>query len=239
MFTEEFVLKNSKVKLISDSADGIKVARKDIFCRRKDIEKYIALHPEFLSSLEPLGIDEKAPKIVREMASAASLAAVGPMAAVAGAIAESACRAMQKAGADTALVENGGDCFAITNRPCSVGIFTGENRLKDKLAFGLEKGREIAFCSSSSLLGHSLSFGKCDLATVFAKKGAVADAFATALANRVEKEEDIDNALHWLQKEKAVEGALVIKSGRIGLVGQIPRLLRSRDKMLEAKITSF
>src|SRR4030043_72049 len=55
---------------------------------RKPLEEYINRHPLFLHSLEPFSVEEDAPVIVRDMAQAASIAGVGPMAAVAGAIAE-------------------------------------------------------------------------------------------------------------------------------------------------------
>ncbi|MFH1257018.1 MAG: UPF0280 family protein [Candidatus Diapherotrites archaeon] len=239
LLREEFTLRETKVKIISDSQQGITAAKEKIFSERKALEAYTKIHPEFLSSLKPLKLKKGAPKIAKEMASAALLAGVGPMAAVAGAIAEHACKAMVEAGAKTALVENGGDCFAVANQPITVGLFAGNNLLKDRLAFRLEKGTRISFCSSSGTMGHSFSLGKCDLATVFAKKGAVADAFATALANRIKGEEDIAKALRWLKKSKKVAGAIAVKAGKIGFCGKIPRLVKNADTALSAKITSF
>jgi hypothetical protein len=55
---------------------------------RAGLETYIASHPEFLTSLEPVTLKPGAPEIARRMARAAVLAGVGPMAAVAGAFAE-------------------------------------------------------------------------------------------------------------------------------------------------------
>ncbi len=237
LFREEFTLKETIVKIISDSGEAISAAKEDIFQRRKEIENYISENPEFNSSFEPLAVEGSVPEIVGKMASAASLAGVGPMAAVAGAIAESAARAMVKKGAKLAIVENGGDCFAIVDRDFKVGIFAGENDLKDKLAFKLERNSGIAFCSSSGKFGHSKSFGECDLATVFSESGAVADVFATAVANKVKSEEDINSALGFLKNNKNVLGAIVIKSGKIGLVGKIPKILKNQDQFLEAKIT--
>jgi len=237
LFRGEFALKETIVKIISDSEEAISAAKENIFKRRKEIEDYISQNPEFNSSFEPLAVGESASEIVKGMSSAASLAGVGPMAAVAGTIAESAARAMVEKGAKIAVVENGGDCFAIVDRNFKVGIFAGENELSNKLAFELEKDSEIAFCSSSGKFGHSESLGECDLATVFAESGAVADVFATALANRIKEEGDIDSSLKWLQKSKSVSGAIVVKSGKIGLIGKIPKILKNQDQFLEAKIT--
>ena len=55
---------------------------------RAAIEGYIERHPTFLITLEPFPVQPDAPQIVKEMALAAEAVSVGPMAAVAGAIAE-------------------------------------------------------------------------------------------------------------------------------------------------------
>ena len=55
---------------------------------RADIEEYIKTYPEFEKSLKPLTFDKNAPEIIKRMLSASNKTGVGPMAAVAGAIAE-------------------------------------------------------------------------------------------------------------------------------------------------------
>ena len=55
---------------------------------RRLLERYIEQHPEFLTSLEPISVPGNAPHIIMEMAEAAQRVGVGPMASVAGAIAE-------------------------------------------------------------------------------------------------------------------------------------------------------
>ena len=54
----------------------------------------------------------------------------------------------------------------------------------------------LSVCSCSGRLGHSLSFGDCDLATVVAADAALADACTTLAANLVKSEADLDGALH-------------------------------------------
>ena len=65
-----------------------KEARDSIVKYRKDIKRYIAGRPEFKSSLAPIEMDVEAPDIVKDMLAAALRSKVGPMAGVAGAIAE-------------------------------------------------------------------------------------------------------------------------------------------------------
>lgn len=55
---------------------------------RGQIKAWIALHPEFAASLVPVPVPASAPEIVRRMAAGATLLGVGPMAAVAGTIAQ-------------------------------------------------------------------------------------------------------------------------------------------------------
>ncbi len=55
---------------------------------RGSLEAYIGRHPIFLTTLDPYQAEAGAPAIVKEMARVSQLAGVGPMAAVAGAIAE-------------------------------------------------------------------------------------------------------------------------------------------------------
>jgi len=60
------------------------------------IEAYIEKYPDFSRTLKPWSIDGPAPAILKDMAVAGQKAAVGPMAAVAGAIAEHVGRDLLK-----------------------------------------------------------------------------------------------------------------------------------------------
>jgi len=122
---------------------------------RSILEKYIERHPTFLTSLEPLPIPRDAPHIIRQMAEAAHKAGVGPMAAVAGAIAEFVGNELL-AFSPEIIVENGGDIYLKSSRGRIVGIYAGESPLTGKL--GLEiNGRDtpVGICTSSGTVGHS------------------------------------------------------------------------------------
>ncbi len=120
------------------------------------------------------------------MAWAASLVGVGPMAAVAGAMAQWAAKAALAAGAEEAIVDNGGDIYLKAVEPVIVSLGTGTSKLADRLAFRVEpEETPISICSSSGKMGHSMSLGQCDLATIVAKDAALADAAATQAANLV------------------------------------------------------
>jgi ApbE superfamily uncharacterized protein (UPF0280 family) len=77
--TDLFLLANRRLE---------REAKEAVIRYRWQIEEYMRYHPEFRESLTPIGSDPHAPKIVKEMLKASRLSTVGPMASVAGAIAE-------------------------------------------------------------------------------------------------------------------------------------------------------
>lgn len=238
MYLEELIYKNSRIKILTDKKPLIKVAFDELLKQRKLIENYIKKDPFFLSTLKPHKVKKSAPEIVKLMAQGAKTANVGPMASVAGTIAEFIAKKLIQKGTKIAVVENGGDIFAITNKEIIIGLFSGQNKIAEKLAFKLNKNNTpLAICSSSSLLGHSISFGKCDLATVFSKKSYIADAVATAVGNKVKEIKDIQKTLNWAIKLKDVQGVIIIKDHKIGMIGNIPKLLLSKDEKLRSKVT--
>lgn len=206
----------------------MELAEQTIAAARADIESAIAEQPRFLHSLEPLPIDMALPGIARRMAAAAALAGVGPMAAVAGAIAQVTVEALVAAGARHVIMDNGGDVVLRIDRPVTIGIFTGPAKIRD-IALRFEPRPGIfAVCTSSGTVGHSLSFGCADAATVIADNGCLADAVATALGNRVrEKTEAAISAAISASLLPEVEGALVVAAERLGLGGKLPPIIRA------------
>jgi ApbE superfamily uncharacterized protein (UPF0280 family) len=172
------------------------------------------------------------------MQAAAALTGVGPMAAVAGCVAQMAAEAAVRAGATEAVVENGGDIYLFSPQPVVVGLYAGRSPLADRLAFLVQPEQlPLSICSSSSLMGHSVSLGQCDLATVVAKDGALADAAATLAGNAVKTPADIDPALDLVSRIPGVLGVLLVKDDRVGLVGDLPQLVRQQDPGFPRKVT--
>ena len=172
------------------------------------------------------------------MARAATAVGVGPMAAVAGTMAQMAAEAAIRDGADEAIVENGGDTYLVCDSPVTVGLYAGNTPLVDRLAFAIQPDQSpLAVCSSSGRMGHSTSLGDCDLATVTARDASLADAAATQAANLVKTADDIDSALERIAGIDGVDGVLLVKGDRIGLIGNLPSLVRNRDADLGLKVT--
>ena len=108
------------------------------------------------------------------------------MAAVAGAIAQMTAERFQDISPDI-LVENGGDTYLCSTLDRHIGILSIPAE-KMRLCVPVSADEfPCSFCASSARIGHALSFGNADLVVVRAKDAALADAAATALANRLKR----------------------------------------------------
>jgi ApbE superfamily uncharacterized protein (UPF0280 family) len=195
---------------------------------RRQLEEYLTKDPEFEKALKPHRATAGAPQIAAQMAAAAEICGVGPMAAVAGAVAEAVGRALLKESTQV-IVENGGDVFLCSAEPRVAAIYAGSSPLSGKLGVRITTtGRPLGLCTSSGTVGHSLSFGRADAAVVLAEAAALADAAATALGNKIQTAGDIEAGLAWLQGMEEVLGAAVVVGRHVGAWGEI-ELVRMAD----------
>jgi len=185
------------------------------------VEAYIRAHPDFLATLQPWRLEGPAPNIITAMTTAAASAGVGPMAAIAGAIAEQVGLGILNL-TDQVIVENGGDIFIKTNSPATVGIFAGSSPLSLRVGIRLNSEKKpAAVCTSSGTLGHSLSLGKADAVCVVADSCALADAAATAIGNLVKSPADIQAAINRAKKLTEISGIVIIAGDKIGAWGDL------------------
>ncbi len=226
--------KESSVLFQSESSAAIQAGIDALGNHRLELESYIHLHPLFLKALQPLPIEETAPLVVKVMAGASSKATVGPMAAVAGALADLAVEAMRKTGASSAIVEDGGEVSAIAEQPLVVALYAGRNAIGSNLGFKiLPQDCPIGIATSSATISHALSFGRADAATVFADTAALADAAATAVCNAVgnrDVERSINEGLEAAKALSFIRGAFVVREDRAGSVGWTPQLVHLEQK---------
>jgi ApbE superfamily uncharacterized protein (UPF0280 family) len=206
----------------------MELAKRTILTTRGAIEAYITRRPDFRTALEPLAVEAAAPPVIRLMAAAAARANVGPMAAVAGAIAQSTVEVLVTAGAAHVIMDNGGDIVLFIDRPVIIGVFTGSAAFRDIALRFLPRPDIFSVCTSSGTVGHSLSFGRADAATVIARDGYLADAMATALGNRVKKgtSKEIEEAVRQ-SLITGIDGLLVVANDRLGLGGELPEIVRT------------
>jgi ApbE superfamily uncharacterized protein (UPF0280 family) len=227
LFKQAFRLKESNCTIISDKESAIEKAISSIKYHRRQLEKYIEKHPRFLHSFEPVSVDN-GPKVVMLMTEAAAKADVGPMAAVAGVLADLAVEEMISDGCKVAVVENGGEVSAISNQPIDIALAAGDAPLSKEMGFRL-KDFPKGVATSSGLYSHALSFGDAEAVTIFAVDAGVADAAATAVANLIKGDDvrgvirqGIDRAL----SIDGVKGVFILYRGVVGKAGQVPELIK-------------
>lgn len=207
--------------LIHSSKYLEEITKKAILLQRGYIEEYIKKYPEFLNALSPLQVNGSMPLIIRNMASSGLKAGVGPMAAVAGAIAENVGTELL-AHSDEIVVENGGDLFIKTYRPVTVGIFAGKSPLSMRIGLRIDsKDRPVGVCTSSGTVGPSLSFGQADAVSVTSYSCSLADAAATSIGNLVGSKNDIQSAIDFGKKIEGIHGIVIIIDDKMGIWGDI------------------
>jgi len=207
--------------LVSAERKLEKETRDLVFESRHQIESYIQTHVDFLTALDPFPEDPYAPPLVKEMIERSREAGVGPMASVAGAIAEYVGRHLIEK-TNQVIVENGGDLFVKADRPVTVSIFAGTSPLSEKIALVLSPElMPLGVASSSGTVGHSLSLGKADVGCVLSSSAALADAAATALCNRIQGPKDLSGIDAWAKGIEGILGALVILGDKMATWGKI------------------
>lgn len=224
----EFIHKEAVFRICCEAFEAVTA---EIVRQRQILEDYITRHPEFELAFTPLTLLDDAPPSALQMAHAADRVGTGPMAAVAGTMAQLAALAGVKAGADEAIVENGGDIYLQTSQEVIIGLYPGAGKLASQLGFSLKpEDTPISICSSSGKMGHSTSLGQCDLATVVSTDAALADAAATQAANLVRTADDVEPTLNRISAIDGVDGVLVVKDENIGMAGQLPLLIKIKDR---------
>jgi len=229
LFEQGFLFNQSKIHLKSDSEKAIHEAIKDMKNCLIEIIGYIKIHPELQHSLKPIYVSPEAPQIVQCMADSARKADVGPMASVAGAVADFGMKAMLRSNAKTAIAENGGEVAVTTNQPIVVGLFTSCSDLSGKIGFCVTKeDSPLGIATSSSKTGRVISFGEADSVTIVADYASLADAVATAVCNVVAGADIFRSIQCGIERAKeisGVRGAVIIRNGQAGLWGRLPRIV--------------
>jgi uncharacterized protein len=197
------------------------LAERALLEARIQVEGYARGHHGFLTSHSPLPMDPLAPETVQRMLESGHAAGVGPMAGVAGAIAQFVGERLLEQCREV-VVENGGDIYLKAMRPLSVGVFAGESPLSNRMAIRVFPERmPMGIATSAATVGHSWSYGQADAACVMADNAALADAAATALCNRVRVASNMEPALAWALGIPGVRGALVILDRSLAVKGEV------------------
>jgi uncharacterized protein len=189
---------------------------------RIELENWLSVDPQYGRSLIPYNPSAACPEMALIMAQAGKKAGVGPMAAVAGAFSERLGEELKhNFQIKEMAIENGGDIFLLIENPMALSVYAGNSPLSGKIGIEIPEGTgSIGVCTSSGTVGPSLSFGKADAVTVACKNTALADAWATALGNRVKSSDDIDKVLKFTELVDEILSVVIICEGRVGIRGK-------------------
>jgi ApbE superfamily uncharacterized protein (UPF0280 family) len=188
---------------------------------RNTLEKYIEQHPAFLTSMEAPPVNDVTPHIVKMMLEAAQKAGVGPMASVAGAIAEFVGTELS-AFSPEVIVENGGDIYLRSLKKRVIGVYAGNSPLSGKIGLEINsRDTPLGVCTSSGTVGHSLSYGEADAVITVARSATLADAAATAIGNLIKKPADISSGIEVAKGIESLKGVVIIIGSDLGLWGEV------------------
>ena len=222
LYHERIYAKETDLEILTNKKLDKDFVEERVRSYRWDIENYINKDYRFLTALKPIPVELNAPDIVKTMAEASKKVNVGPMASVAGAIAEFVGRDLLKKGYKDVIVENGGDIFLKTTKIRAVGIYAGRSKLLNKLCIRIRpKDTPLGICTSSGTIGHSVSFGCADSVVILSKSATLADSVATASANRIQSKTDLQRALDFARAIKGVLGVVIIFRNNLVTWGKV------------------
>lgn len=238
IYKTHFSQKESDISILSDLKEAISRAQESFYFHRKNLEIYIKNDKTFLESFSPLKVHTDL-EIIKIMSDVAEICNVGPMASVAGALADLMKNAMRNppngkeyntSQCKIALVENGGEISADSEHPINIALFAGKNPLNLNLGFTIKKENcPIGIGTSSASIGHAISLGQADAVTIFARNAALADAAATKVGNMVKGpdiEKSIKLGLDYASDIDGVVGAFISRQNKIGYTGKLPQLIK-------------
>jgi hypothetical protein len=227
LYSMRVTVKETDLQILSDKPVDKDFIEARVNSYRRNIEDYIAKERRFLTSLKPIAVELDAPPIVKEMNRAAKSANVGPMAAVAGAIAQYLGKDILRQGPKEVLVENGGDVFLKIKKCRNIAIYAGSSSFSGRLCLRIKpEDTPLGIAASSGTIGHSLNFGNADAVVVLAKNALLADAVATATSNQVKSRRDFKKAIDFAKNIRGILGLVIIIKDNLASWGKIEFLKR-------------
>ena len=223
LFRSLIAVKETDLLILTDRPVDKKFVLGRINFYRDKIEEYINYKDRrFLVALKPVAVESTSPRIIKEMAAQSAKANVGPMASVAGAIAQFLGRDLLVKGFRDVIIENGGDIFIKCTRLVKVGLYAGRNKKLNKISLKVKpQDSPLGICASSATLGHSVSFGNADNVVIIASSAVLADALATAVCNMVKSRDDLDRAIAFGSSVKGVMGIIIIFGNILATWGKV------------------
>jgi ApbE superfamily uncharacterized protein (UPF0280 family) len=182
----------------------------------EQLESYGLRHPEFSRSKRPLdAVGADAPQIGREMVSAATAAAVGPMFTIRGAVVDQVGRFLAEQVSEL-TVGCDGDYFIRTKKRTKLAV-----RRHAGQPFAVVVDHDPDGLGVSTTLGRARGHSGPDGLAVIATTCMLADATAAGVQALLSKPDGFTLALHYLRQVPGVQGGVVVVGNRIGVAGGV------------------
>ena len=185
---------------------------------RRQMDAYLLMDPAYKAALTPYDAGLEAPDILKEMSRVSHKTGIGPMSAVAGAVAKKVAEFL---GTNEVIVENGGDIYARAASDMDISVFAGQSPLSEKIGLHIPAASfPLGICTSSGTVGPSLSLGRADAVMIVCKDVMLADSYATAMANRIKTVNDLQPVIDRISDIPEILGAIAVKDDRMAITGQ-------------------
>ena len=185
---------------------------------RRQMDAYLLMDPQYKTALTPYDAGLEAPNILKEMSRVSHKTGIGPMSAVAGAVAKKVAEFL---GTKEVIVENGGDIYAQACSDMDISVFAGQSPLSEKVGLHIPAADfPLGICTSSGTVGPSLSLGRADAVMIVCKDVMLADSYATAMANRIKSVNDLQPVIDRISAIPEILGAIAVKDDRMAITGQ-------------------
>jgi len=184
---------------------------------RRQMDAYLLMDPQYKTALTPYDAGLEAPNILKEMSRVSHKTGIGPMSAVAGAVAKKVAEFL---GTKEVIVENGGDIYAQAASDMDISVFAGQSPLSEKIGLHIPAADfPLGICTSSGTVGPSLSLGRADAVMIVCKDVMLADSYATAMANRIKTVNDLQSVIDRISDLPDILGAIAVKDDRMAITG--------------------
>ena len=185
---------------------------------RRQMDAYLLMDPQYKTALTPYDAGLEAPNILKEMSRVSHKTGIGPMSAVAGAVAKKVAEFL---GTQEVIVENGGDIYAQAASDMDISVFAGQSPLSEKIGLHIPAAEfPLGICTSSGTVGPSLSLGRADAVMIVCKDVMLADSYATAMANRIKTVNDLQSVIDRISDIPEILGAIAVKDDRMAITGR-------------------
>ena len=185
---------------------------------RRQMDAYLLMDPQYKAALTPYDAGLEAPNILKEMSRVSHKTGIGPMSAVAGAVAKKVAEFL---GPKEVIVENGGDIYAQAASDMDISVFAGQSPLSEKIGLHIpEDDFPLGICTSSGTVGPSLSLGRADAVMIVCKDVLLSDSYATTMANRIKTVNDLQSVIDRISDIPEILGAIAVKDDRMAITGR-------------------